>query len=515
MTLPRITRRTGLEILLVLGLVGLVVTAGLPDVSATQALFGVFLWGLGLTFVLELTGALLALGALAIAVALRLTIVDGGLSDIALWDGVLVLGAAATLAIGGAKLAGTSRLLRQMRQALEEVSEHRQQRERMAALGRFAAGVAHDFNNILMAIGGNIELARLDPSNEARELLEEIERASDRGASLVRGLLGFAKKRNLDREPIAPMRLIADACIGLNHRLGHEVTLRMTVPRDLPRVMAEPRLVEQVLVDLGLHARDALNAVASSDRLITLGAEKAAPASAPRRDTVVCASREDTVWVRFFVRDTGTRVPPELQGQIFEPFFARGHAAVNPPLGLATAYAWVEEHGGWFEVSDDPAGATELAFFLPGPGGHPHRAALGKNKVSHVPLELRVLIVDDEETVRHVTQQLLEAAGCGVVTATNGTEALEALDDQDEAIDVILLDLTLPGFSGQATLAELRRRGHLQPVLIASGPLAPERRQALSEFGIAGVLAKPFRGEALVNAVRQVADTATPYAQAG
>jgi len=356
--------------------------------------------------------------------------------------------------------------------------------QRLEALGRMAGEVAHDFNNMLLAIIGNAELA-LSPTNSPetlRELVSEVLDAGTRAAGVTRQLLAFSRGQPVERGEVDLAETVERLGPMLRTLLPSSIAFAVTVkerPRD---VLANAGQLEQVVVNLVLNARDAI----SGDGRITL--------------TVDTTERDGGRWARLTVEDSGQGMSPEVSNRIFEPFFTTKAPGKGTGLGLAVVAGVVQSHGGHVEVASQPGEGTRFSVELPvstgpvlrlKPSAQPARALVGTELV---------LVVDDDVSVRVLLERVLTAAGYRVILAEDGEVALEQLARNPE-VDLVITDLVMPRLRGDELL---RRVAGQVKVLLISG-YAP---QSVTLDAGTHVLAKPFASKDLLLRVREVLDTA-------
>jgi two-component system cell cycle sensor histidine kinase/response regulator CckA len=374
--------------------------------------------------------------------------------------------------------------------------------QKMEAIGRLAGGVAHDFNNILTAIGGytDLLLADLPPDDHRRHDVEEIYQAAQRAAGLTHQLLAFSRRQVLQPKVINLNSLVPDIEKMLRRLIGEDI-LFATVPHPhLGNVRADPGQLEQVIVNLAVNARDAMpdgGRLTIETRNVELDAEYAAdhPTVKPGR------------YVMLAVTDSGVGMDEETRSRIFEPFFTTKVRGKGTGLGLATVYGIVQQTGGHIWPYSEPGRGTTMRVYLPrvdaptDPIEHPSDAAPDTLRGSET-----ILVVEDEAPVRAVTRQLLERNGYTVLEAPDGPAALALVDGAagSRHIDLLLTDVIMPGMSGRELADKLKARRPNVRVLFMSGYTGDAVvRHGMLEPGLA-YLEKPFRPPVLLKKVRGV-----------
>ncbi len=371
--------------------------------------------------------------------------------------------------------------------------------QKLESLGVLAGGVAHDFNNILTSILGNASLAALDlPENHrVRRQLAQIERASQRAADLCSQMLAYAGRATVLTAPVNLSELIRDTTALLEISVGKRVRLDLQFDDQAAAVMGDATQLRQIVMNLVINAADAMGvrtdgvvAVRTSARTLTADFFEAAIQS-PKRP----AGR----YVGLEVSDNGSGMPPEVLARIFEPFFTTKFSGRG--LGLAAVLGIVQSHGGALFVESAPGKGTTFRLFLPATQAP---AAGTRVPFAPIPGSLRgtVLVVDDEEAVRELGTQALTLLGVTAFEARDGEAAVKFLRAHSGPIDLVLLDITMPGLSGDETLRQLREiRPNLRAVIM-SGFSEGEIMQRCANLGIAGYLPKPFDVAALTAKVQ-------------
>lgn len=394
------------------------------------------------------------------------------------------------------------------RAAQGELTERLRQGEKMQAIGQLAAGLAHDFNNVLAAVrvlGSRLGLDERDPLR--RELLRQLDAAAESGAGLARQLLELGGSGRARRSAHS-LRDLVRAVGGLLARtIGGRIEVRLEDDGSAARVDGVLSQLEQVVLNLALNARDAMGepggVLTIATRTVSVDGESAA-----RRPPLAAGEH-----VVLEVSDTGPGIPEAIRGRIFEPYFTTksGEERRGRGLGLATVYGIVRAHGGAIEVLDAvPRGAT-LRVWLPaareGAAGVGERAAEAARYAPRVAPGTRsgtVLFVDDESALRASCGAGLEQLGYEVLLAEGGEAAIERVGERGTAIVVVLLDLVMPGMDGAATFDAIRAIDGELPVVLTTGtPFDPDiaRMQAR---GRVEVLPKPYDLDQLAAAIERV-----------
>jgi len=337
------------------------------------------------------------------------------------------------------------------RRALEDQLRHAQ---KMEAVGRLAGGVAHDFNNVLAVILNCALFVKesVSPESDAARDAEEIERAAQRAATLTRQLLAFSRKQLVRTRALSLNEVVMQAERMLERLVGEDVNVTTDLAADLGLVRADGGLVEQVLVNLAVNARDALpdgGNLAMRTRTVELGEDDA------RRTMALTAGRH----VVLEVSDDGVGMPAAVAERIFEPFFTTKDAGQGTGLGLSTVYGIIKQLEGHIEVDTELGRGTTFRIHLPEYEPQKGPSAQPPARPSPPPAGRVILLVEDEAPLRKLLVRILSSAGHQVLEATDAKAAMAQLEGYEGPIHLLLTDLILPGPSGKVLaewLAQLR-----------------------------------------------------------
>jgi PAS domain S-box-containing protein len=379
----------------------------------------------------------------------------------------------------------------------EALEQELRQSQKMEAIGMLAGGIAHDFNNILQIVIGQSELAlmKMPETPPTVEELERITSAGKRGAALTRQLLAFSRRQELEPQPVNLGLLVSGLERMLQRLIGEDIDLATDAEGSLPYISADPGQMEQVILNLCVNARDAMQGggrvtVETSEVTIDDG-------NRPHKRLA------DGHYVRLKVTDTGCGMTPEVQRRIFEPFYTTKDVGKGTGLGLSTVYGIVKQSGGDIFVTSAPGQGTTFEVFFPvctktADGNCESEApAVEHERGSEV-----ILLVEDESDVRMLMRMLLEEHGYTIVEASNGKEALLLSQHLDGPIDLVITDVVMPELGGPAMYAELQKNRPKTPVIFVSGYTDREvSTKDLSEH--AALLHKPFTPEILMQKIRE------------
>jgi PAS domain S-box-containing protein len=383
------------------------------------------------------------------------------------------------------------------------------QAQKLEAVGQLAAGVAHDFNNILAIVQGNASLllAGTPPDSPNCRPLRNICVAADQAAKLVAQLLTFCRQQAVELRPMDLGDILAAAAAKLPRVLTPVMKVNAHAPPGLPQVNADAGMIESLLMNLALNARDAMpegGQLSITAERVTFGPLESS--SNPQGRT--------GEFVRLSVRDTGTGIPPEILPRIFEPFFTTKPVGLGAGLGLATVYGIVKQHHGWLEVQSQVNEGTTFHIFLPAwAGDQPRQTSPSTDPTQPASARETILVVDDEPDLRELVSQILEIDGYRVVLAGSGAEALEQWAKRRGNIHLLLTDIVMPdGMTGRKLADRLQREDPRLRVIYTSGYTAGQAAEELANVEERHFLPKPYRPNTLLRIVRECLDHPGPCA---
>lgn len=418
-----------------------------------------------------------------------------------------------SLSLAGVRGLGEAAVLLGLTDSSEETRLKRQvaQATKMQAVGQLAGGVAHDFNNVLTAILGTCDLMLLrhTPGDSDYDDIQQIRANSNRAASLTRQLLAFSRQQTLRPEVLQLPDVVTDVSQMLKRLIGEKIQLVLRHDRDLGPVRADPSQLEQVIVNLAVNGRDAMQQRTDGKGKLTLSTKRITPADVRAMRSEIVPIGEYTA---LLVEDTGSGIPPEHLGKIWEPFFTTKEQGKGTGLGLSTVYGIVKQSGGFIfaesETGQNGKGSgTRFSVYLPVYHPLPEEiAASAKSRVAEPTSQWggggRLLLVEDEEPVRIVAERALVRAGYTVTSARDGEEGLEKLQ-REGPFDLVVSDVVMPGMDGPAMAREMRKVAPELPVLFMSGYAEQQLRKEI-DIGNAHFLPKPFSVQDISDKVGQV-----------
>lgn len=414
-----------------------------------------------------------------------------------------------SLGLAGVRGLGESAVLLSLTDTTEEARLKRQvaQATKMQAVGQLAGGVAHDFNNVLTAIIGycDLMLLRHTPGDSDYDDIQQIRANSNRAASLTRQLLAFSRQQTLRPQVLQVPDVVAEVSQLLKRLMGEKVAFHVHHDRDLGPVRADPQQLEQVIVNLAVNARDAIQARGEASGRLTLSTRRIGAADVRRMKTDIIPIGDYTALI---VEDTGGGIPPEHLGKIFEPFFTTKETGKGTGLGLSTVYGIVKQSGGFIFVENvedkqgRPVGAR-FVIYLPVHAGKGEPASPArKEEAREWSGGGNLLLVEDEDMVRAVAERALAREGYTIVTASDGEEGLELVRAGGK-FDLVVSDVVMPSMDGPAMVREIRKIAPDLPVLFMSGYAEEHLR---NEIDIANMhfIAKPFSVQQIAGKVAEV-----------
>jgi two-component system cell cycle sensor histidine kinase/response regulator CckA len=377
------------------------------------------------------------------------------------------------------------------------LEERLQHADKMEAVGTLAGGIAHDFNNLLMGIQGyaSLTLLDLDPSHPHYERLKRIEEQVRSGADLTRQLLGFARGGRYEVKP-ADMNDIIKKSSSMFGRTKKEITIHRKYGKDLRSVEVDRGQMEQVFMNLYVNAWQAMPGGGE----IYLATEDVFLNDAQAVSYSVMPGK----YVKISVTDTGTGMDEKTRERIFDPFFTTKGMGRGTGLGLATVYGIIKGHRGMINVYSEPGHGTTFNIYLPAS----EREVIGeKTETGTIAMGTEtILLADDEKMVLEVSREMLEFLGYRVYAAGSGQEALAVYMEKQKEIDLVILDMIMPGISGGETFDRLREINPSIRVLLSSGYSIEGQAQGILDRGCNGFLQKPFQLENLSRKVREMLD---------
>lgn len=377
------------------------------------------------------------------------------------------------------------------------------QSQKMESIGQLAAGVAHDFNNMLTVIQGHsgMVMANTDLAPALLDSAQAIYFAAERAATLTRQLLLFSRKNVMQPKALDLRNVVGDLSKMLKRLLGETVALQFNPPAELPLVAADAGMLEQVIVNLAVNARDAM----PKGGTLTI---RTTPVTLNEAFVQMHPQARPGAFVCLEVNDTGCGMDMATMARIFEPFFTTKEVGKGTGLGLATVYGIVKQHEGWVEVSSEVGKGTTFIVYLPASDEPaPARAARTTEAAAVRGGHETILVVEDEIVLRDLAQLILHDCGYRVLVASSGAEALQAWERQAGGIDLVVTDMVMPGgMSGLELAAKLKAIQPQLKLIFTSGyNMEKSDTDFFRRYG-ALFLQKPYTRPDLANVVRECLD---------
>jgi len=406
------------------------------------------------------------------------------------------------VALSRVRIDGQDRILAAARDitSRKQLEEQLRQAQKMEAVGQLAGGVAHDFNNLLQAINGFTDMALQDieADHAARPLLQEVAKAGDRAASLVRQLLAFSRRQVIHPEYLDLNEVIAGLLKMLVRVLGEHIRINFVPGHSPGNIYADRGQIEQVLMNLSLNARDAMPA----------GGTLTIETACIRADAEYC---QTNTWARpgefvvLTIMDNGCGMDAETLKHIFDPFFTTKEVGKGTGLGLATVYGIVRQHEGMINVYSELGTGTVFRIYLPKSGRPVEVVEIAQPEQTYSGTET-ILLAEDDEIVRNLSRRLLQEAGYTVLLAEDGQEALRVAQEHGDQIALALLDVVMPRMGGREVYERLRHSHPRMRFLFASGYSVDFFNASLMPKEGLELVQKPFDPKMLLSRIRKILD---------
>ena len=370
--------------------------------------------------------------------------------------------------------------------------------QKMEAIGTLAGGIAHDFNNILQAIIGytQILLMAKESSDPDYEKLQAIEASAQRASELTQRLLVFGRKVESQLKPVDLKQEVIQVSKMLERTIPKMIEIELRLAENTKIINADPVQIEQIMMNLGVNARDAM----PEGGKLTFETENIII------DEAFCITHlgsKPGEYVRLRVSDNGIGMEKDLQEHIFEPFFTTKETGKGTGLGLAMVYGIVKSHSGYITCESQPDRGTAFSIYFP---VLKNKKEESRSKEAEIPIKggnETILIVDDEESIRRLGTELLTHFGYTVTTAPDGETALDIYDKNNEQIDLVILDLNMPGMGGLRCLEKLIKMNPKVKVIVASGYSRNGPTRDVIKLGAKGFVGKPYEVKEMLRVIRE------------
>jgi len=387
---------------------------------------------------------------------------------------------------------------------IEAEKKHREDQlrhaQKMEAIGRLAGGVAHDFNNILQSIQSHTQLLLMSKNKNDPDYskLKYIEKSAQRASQLTKQLLAFSQKAEAHLMPLNINELLFNVKRLLDRIIPDNITISLHLQKELRPVLADSSHLEQMITTLVVNSQEAM---LHGGRLVIETKNVAL-------DDNYCRTHmgaKPGEYAQIVITDTGSGMEPEVMEHLFEPFYTTKKVGQGTGLGLAMVYGIVKSHGGYITCHSELNVGTTFTIYLPViTAGNAPAERDEAETITQLPRgQGTILLVDDEETLRQVGKEFLEIQGYTVITAATGEEALELYEKRQGLVDLVILDLVMPGMGGRACLKKILQVNPKQKIIIISGFSADAQAREVIEDGASGFLSKPYDLSGLLEVISQ------------
>lgn len=380
----------------------------------------------------------------------------------------------------------------------KRTEEHLLRAQRMESIGTLAGGIAHDLNNILSPILMSVDMLQMKGADpETTRWLKMIRENADRGADLVKQVLTFARGMAGERVPVRLKHLIKETVGVLSETLPKSISVKYNVDPELWAISADPTQINQVIVNICLNARDAMpdgGTIAIEATNVSIDENYARMNLAARPGDFVLIT----------ISDTGTGMTPEVVSRIFDPFFTTKDIGKGTGLGLAMTMTIVRSHSGFINVYSELGKGSKFSIYLPSADARDEKTIPVKEAALPRGNGELILVVDDEDHIRHIAQATLESFGYRVVLAANGREALDIFASDAEKPAALLTDMAMPVMDGITLIRELRRLSPATGIIVMSGLLNEDQNAELETLQVDALLSKPYTAAELIKKVHEL-----------
>ena len=382
--------------------------------------------------------------------------------------------------------------------ALNAANDQLRQTQKMEAIGQLTGGLAHDLNNMLTVVTGNLDIAgrSIDAQDQAKahRAIGAAMKGAQSAASLTTRLLAFARRQPLSPRALDLGELVQDMVELLARAVGETIELKVAVPSGLPSIFADPHQLENAILNLAVNARDAM--VAGGTLSITAIGVRI---EAPQALELELAAGD---YVQLSAEDTGSGMAPDVVARVFEPFFTTKAQGKGTGLGLSMVYGFAKQSGGTVLIESTQGVGTCVRMLFPATAAQPLKPEIRPTPASELRGSETVLLVEDQADVSDLVQSILSGAGYHVLTASSGDEALRIVE-RISPPDLLFTDVVMPGRLSGFTLAEEVRRLSPQTMVLLTSGYSIELSTLTSQFPL---LSKPYQAVALLAAVRNALD---------
>lgn len=371
--------------------------------------------------------------------------------------------------------------------------------QRLESIGTLAGGIAHDLNNVLTPILMGAKLLSSNRATANRQgLLDTLVASAERGAALIQQLLAFAGGIQGDRHPVKIDELVRETRSLLEHTFPKAVSIETRIDKECPQVLGDATELTQILMNLCINARDAMDV---GGHLII----QAEPVYFSEDMPLQHPDAHSGSYVLLKVSDDGCGMTSDVLDRIFDPFFTTKEIGKGTGLGLATVQGIVKSHGGFILVYSEPGRGSTFSVYLPSATTTHSKISGKKQDLSNSGNGRLILLVDDEQMILQMTSAVLESGGYRVLTASDGSSAVETFSKHCKDIFVVMLDMMMPGMDGFQTIQELQRTDRDVKIIVCSGLSTSQRESSIVAAGAKLFLPKPYSDQQLFEALERIA----------
>ncbi|VVB50790.1 Methanogenesis regulatory histidine kinase FilI [uncultured archaeon] len=369
--------------------------------------------------------------------------------------------------------------------------------QRMDSLGTLAGGIAHDLNNILTPIMLSLQMLKEErPDEDKQKLIDVLERNTMRGADLIKQVLLFARGAEGERRTVQVAYLISEIGKVTKETFPKSIEVRFSISRGLWEVTGDATQLYQVLMNLCVNARDAM----PEGGILTISAENL---FIDENHTRMNIEAKVGPYIVITVTDTGTGIPPEILDKVFEPFFTTKAHGKGTGLGLSTSIGIIKSHSGFIEVNSEVGKGTAFKVYLPSAATTETQQVKAQELIPHTGNGEVILVVDDEASIREVTNVILETNGYRVITAGNGAEAISLYKEKGTEIKIVLMDMAMPVMDGYSCIQALLKINPEIKIIAVSGLIEKESFSKVAKQ-VNTFLKKPYSSEELLKTIKDI-----------
>ncbi len=374
--------------------------------------------------------------------------------------------------------------------------------QRLESIGTLASGIAHDLNNVLSPVLMAVQLLQMRmPDESCQRILDVLQQNILRGSEMVKQILSFARGSGGERIAINPKHLLKEAISILHETLPKNIIVKYSVSPDLNSISGDPTQVHQVLMNLCVNARDAMQ---PSGGTLTIEADNK---FVDEQFAGMIPDAKAGQYIVISITDTGTGIAPEVLEKIFDPFFTTKEVGRGTGLGLSTVHSIIKGHSGFVNVYSEVGKGTKFHLYLPVVESKQALQPVSQSADFPVGHGELILVVDDEKAIREITQGTLESFGYRVLTATDGAEAIALYAKHKDGIQLVLTDMMMPYLDGPTMIRALHKINPVVGIIASSGLTESDKAREAAELGVKTFLTKPYTAQELLKALHKALGT--------